>query len=108
MSPGRIRTSGKQIRGPGEPLPGFESAGIIAFIRKRVVDLGEDSQEHLINRPNDVGAQKISRMEDTDNLDNVPVIKFQTRAHFELDEIPLLDVDVGFPRGEMVHTKNSV
>ncbi|KAJ7764925.1 hypothetical protein B0H16DRAFT_1687645 [Mycena metata] len=89
-------------------LPGSESAGIVAFIRERLVDLGEDPHEHLADQPDDVEAQKISEVEDTDSLDNVPVTKFQTRAHSEFDEIPLLDVNVGFTRDKMLHTKNPV
>ncbi|KAJ7705653.1 hypothetical protein B0H16DRAFT_1827195 [Mycena metata] len=75
-------------------LPGSESAGIVAFIRERL-------------------AQKLSGVEEIPEnltLDSVSVTKFQTRAHSEfgyiLDEIPLLDIDLGIMGGEMLHNKN--
>ncbi|KAJ7705655.1 hypothetical protein B0H16DRAFT_1482279 [Mycena metata] len=96
-------------------LPGSESAGIIAFIRERLVDLGEDPHEHLTDQADDIEAQKFSGVEempDNDNLDSVPATTFQTRAHSEfgyiLDEIPLLDIDLGFMGGEILHTENPI
>ncbi|KAJ7705657.1 hypothetical protein B0H16DRAFT_701641 [Mycena metata] len=96
-------------------LPGSESAGIIAFIRERLVDLGEDPHEHPADQADDIEAQTPSGTEDipdNDTLDNVLVTKLQTRAHSEfgyiLDEIPLLDIDLGFKGGEILHTENPI
>ncbi|KAJ7764948.1 hypothetical protein B0H16DRAFT_432573 [Mycena metata] len=83
-------------------LPGSESAGIVAFIRERLVNLGEDPHQ-----PDDVEAQKnLDAGESNDGAEATESERIPNSSTFELgsipDEIPLLDVDVGLPVGEMV------
>jgi hypothetical protein len=40
-------------------LPGSENAGIVAFVRERLVDLSEDPRESG-QHPNDIEAQELS------------------------------------------------
>ncbi|KAJ6543081.1 hypothetical protein B0H19DRAFT_1239217 [Mycena capillaripes] len=91
-------------------IPGFESAGIVAFIRERLVDLGDDPRE-TEDRPSDIEAQT-SKVEKLDEADNTPSATLPTQVVLKsvpsrdylkstqglgyiLDEIPLLDVDLG-------------
>ncbi|KAJ7027531.1 hypothetical protein C8F04DRAFT_1189497 [Mycena alexandri] len=83
-------------------LPGSESAGIIAFIRERLVDLGEDSHLAAADNPDDVKAQRNLEKEDideTNTFESLPAAKFKYRELSEpgyiLDKIPLLDMDLG-------------
>ncbi|KAJ7711930.1 hypothetical protein B0H16DRAFT_1479838 [Mycena metata] len=97
-------------------LPGSESAGIVAFIRERLVDLGQDPHENQADQPDDVEAQEtlaaVEGMPEAVTLESVPAPNFQTRAHsgfgYILDEIPLLDVDLGFMGGEILKSKNPI
>ncbi|KAJ7027556.1 hypothetical protein C8F04DRAFT_1266946 [Mycena alexandri] len=83
-------------------LPGFKSAGIVAFIRKRLVDLGEDSLPPAVDNPDDVKAQRTLGEEDIDEANtfkSLPAAKFEYRELSEpgyiLDKFSLLDVDLG-------------
>ncbi|KAJ7025130.1 hypothetical protein C8F04DRAFT_1300507 [Mycena alexandri] len=83
-------------------LPGSESAGIAAFIRERLVDLGEDSHPAAADKPDDVKAQRNLGKEDideTNTFESLPAAKFKYRELSEpgyiLDKIPLLDIDLG-------------
>ncbi|KAJ6543078.1 hypothetical protein B0H19DRAFT_1077094 [Mycena capillaripes] len=83
-------------------LPGSESAGIVAFIRERRVDLGEDPR--ATEDQSDVEAQK-----EGDDTSSVPLSvaptprragnyltsKYLAQSGYILDETPLLDVDLG-------------
>ncbi|KAJ7764934.1 hypothetical protein B0H16DRAFT_1526266 [Mycena metata] len=88
-------------------LPGSESAGIVAFIRERLVDLGEDPHENQVDQPDDVEAQRAwqrtpraDEIHETNILEGLPSVpKFESRDHSEtlgtgyvLDEIPLLNM----------------
>jgi hypothetical protein len=86
-------------------LRGSKSAGIVAFLRERLVDLGEDPQRAEGDSP-DVEAQTAGVVQ-TDDEDDIPISKSQAFQHskttsaskslelsYNLDEIPLLDVDV--------------
>ncbi|KAJ6473494.1 hypothetical protein DFH09DRAFT_1218872 [Mycena vulgaris] len=84
--------------------PGSESAGIVAFIRERLVDVGQDPLRH----PEDIEAQidghiNLQRMQDRDT-DGTSVRSRERdcsgtnpsqEARYVLDELPLLDVDLG-------------
>ncbi|KAJ6543102.1 hypothetical protein B0H19DRAFT_1077116 [Mycena capillaripes] len=91
-------------------LPGSESAGIIVFIRDRLVDL--DNNPHIATDQADLGAQthKVDHEEvsevDTAIGDVPAVVQGRRRAGtfskskslepgYILDEIPLLDVNLG-------------
>ncbi|KAJ7186970.1 hypothetical protein C8R46DRAFT_1184747, partial [Mycena filopes] len=84
-------------------LPGSESAGIVAFIRERLVDLGEDPHKVEANHPDDVEAQRPSGAQDSDteetSTESIPAgVLGHSRMResgYILDEIPLLDVDLG-------------
>ncbi|KAJ7027508.1 hypothetical protein C8F04DRAFT_1189476 [Mycena alexandri] len=93
-------------------LPGSESAGIVVFIREWLVDLEEDPHEHQADQPSDVEAQRALGADDiheTNTVEGPQVPKFKTHAHstktlergYILDEIPLLDVDLGL--GDMLN-----
>ncbi|KAJ7027501.1 hypothetical protein C8F04DRAFT_1266896 [Mycena alexandri] len=93
-------------------LPGSESAGIVAFIRERLVDLGENPHELQVDQPDDIGAQRTLGADDLDEastVESLQVPKFKPRDHsrtlergYILDEIPLLHVDIGLPVEKMV------
>ncbi|KAJ7186987.1 hypothetical protein C8R46DRAFT_282506 [Mycena filopes] len=82
-------------------LPGSKSAGIVAFIRERLVDLGEDPNKAKADHPNDITARGV---EDTEEMcdESIPVAMsgyYTTRESGHTpDEIPLLDVDLGLVR----------
>ncbi|KAJ7711949.1 hypothetical protein B0H16DRAFT_1744573 [Mycena metata] len=83
-------------------LPGSESAGIVAFIRERLVDLGEDPDQ-----PDDVEAQKhLDAGEPKDRAEPMASGRIPNSPTHELgyipDEIPLLHVDLGLSVGEML------
>ncbi|KAJ7711958.1 hypothetical protein B0H16DRAFT_1703171 [Mycena metata] len=100
--------------------PGSESAGIVAFIRERLVDLGEDPHENQADQPDDVEGQRTRQrtpgadeIHETNTLESLPVPRFESRDRLEtlgtgyvLDEIPLLNVDLGLD--EMLKTQNAV
>ncbi|KAJ6543067.1 hypothetical protein B0H19DRAFT_1268240 [Mycena capillaripes] len=83
-------------------LPGSESAGIVAFIRERLVSLGEDPR--ATEDRSDVEAQK-----DGDDTPSVPppvaptsqpaendlTPKYLAESEYIPDEIPLLHIDLG-------------
>ncbi|KAF7365966.1 Short-chain dehydrogenase/reductase family protein [Mycena venus] len=88
-------------------LPGSKSAGIVAFLRERLVDLGEEP-EGTERESLDLEAQIAKVVQADDDEDDIPISKSQTFQHsktnsatklletgYILDEIPLLDVDVG-------------
>ncbi|KAJ7186990.1 hypothetical protein C8R46DRAFT_282628 [Mycena filopes] len=86
-------------------LPGSESAGIVAFIRERLVDLGEDPRDTEADCPNDIasGAQDTEEV----SMERVPAHVLRIReAGYVMDNIPLLDVDLR--SGEPSQAKKSV
>jgi hypothetical protein len=98
-------------------LPGSKSAGIVAFLRERLVDLGEEALETESEQP-DLEAQT-SKVDPVDSADQISVPHVRAFRHsktnsssrvlepgYILDEIPLLDVDIR--HDEVVHNANSV
>ncbi|KAJ7131906.1 hypothetical protein C8R46DRAFT_1048432 [Mycena filopes] len=77
--------------------PGDKSAGIVAFIRERLVDLSQVDEDH----PDDVEAQRLSGAHDTEEIstESIPATTSEYSRMREsgdaLDGIPLLDVDLG-------------
>ncbi|KAF8145561.1 hypothetical protein K438DRAFT_1781878 [Mycena galopus ATCC 62051] len=87
-------------------LPGSKSAGIVAFIRERLLDLGEDPHAPTDSDHPDIEAQTSLKGEGLDEEEDVPILarshETQTYSKFTSpklgylrDEIPLLDVDLG-------------
>ncbi|KAJ7812255.1 hypothetical protein B0H14DRAFT_2857433 [Mycena olivaceomarginata] len=87
-------------------LPGSKSAGIVAFIRERLVDLGEDPHAPTDSDHPDMEAQTSPKGEGLDEEEDVPIPvrshETQTYSKFtplklgyRLEEIPFLDVDLG-------------
>ncbi|KAJ6543076.1 hypothetical protein B0H19DRAFT_1268245 [Mycena capillaripes] len=90
-------------------LPGSESAGIVAFIRERLVDLGEDprateAQSDVESQPSPVEREKegddtssvlLSVAPTPQRAGNYPTSKYLAQSGYILDEILLLDVDLG-------------
>ncbi|KAJ7699842.1 hypothetical protein B0H16DRAFT_1903085 [Mycena metata] len=68
-------------------LPGSESAGIVAFIRERLVDLGEDPRENQADQPDDIEGQRTpgaDEIHETNTLESLPSVpKFESRDHSE-------------------------
>ncbi|KAJ6587681.1 hypothetical protein DFH09DRAFT_1359310 [Mycena vulgaris] len=60
-------------------LPGSKSAGIVAFLRERLVDLGEDPQREEGDSP-DLESQTAGVVQ-TDDEDDIPISKSQTFQH---------------------------
>ncbi|KAJ7711955.1 hypothetical protein B0H16DRAFT_1626581 [Mycena metata] len=83
--------------------PGSESAGIVAFLRERFVDVGEDPDE-----ADDLEAQRHSdadQSNDGDPGEGVPIPASPARVSGS-EDIPLLEVDLGRPVGEMLRSNN--
>ncbi|KAJ7764941.1 hypothetical protein B0H16DRAFT_432501 [Mycena metata] len=83
-------------------LPGSESAGIVAFICERLVDSGDDPDQ-----PDDVEAQKQSKAgESNDGAETTESERIPDSSTQELrsipGEIPVPDVDLGLPVGEIL------
>ncbi|KAF7373042.1 hypothetical protein MSAN_00511700 [Mycena sanguinolenta] len=69
-------------------LPGSKSAGIVAFIRERLVDLGEDPRESedesAVKDPNETETDSADEHDDNSSF-----------PRYVLDEIPLMEIDLG-------------
>ncbi|KAJ6535388.1 hypothetical protein DFH09DRAFT_1404504 [Mycena vulgaris] len=94
--------------------PGSESAGIVAFIRERLVDLGEDPRS-AADEPHDIEAQMPPSMSPYDSesaadahqraahsstqIRDKEWTPHQHHPEYRLDEISLLDVDLGLGEG---------
>ncbi|KAJ6535380.1 hypothetical protein DFH09DRAFT_1284009 [Mycena vulgaris] len=94
--------------------PGSESAGIVAFIRERLVDLGADPRS-AAGEPHDIEAQMPPSMSPHDSesaadarqraahsspqIGNKEWTPHQNHPEYRLDEIPLLDLDLGLGEG---------
>ncbi|KAJ7323234.1 hypothetical protein DFH08DRAFT_1029526 [Mycena albidolilacea] len=98
-------------------LPGSENAGIVAFIRERLVDMGEDprglaegskdAEDQLPEESSvsskmapseesaDEGVQKEDHCQSPDNSPTMSVESYPQRPGYILDEIPLLELDLG-------------
>ncbi|KAK7030145.1 hypothetical protein R3P38DRAFT_895868 [Favolaschia claudopus] len=90
-------------------LPGSKNAGIVAFIRDRLVDLGEDPRLSEEEVGYDVEAQKLETEMDEEEVTLVqspversiadpPPRRRASETGYILDEIPLLDVDLGMAK----------
>ncbi|KAJ7187000.1 hypothetical protein C8R46DRAFT_1058561 [Mycena filopes] len=88
-------------------LPGSALAGIVAFIRERLVDLGQSET------PDDIEAQKLTGAPDTEKT-STPESTAQVKTSgfsrtrepgYILDEVPLLDADLGL--ADRFNTQNS-
>ncbi|KAJ7881489.1 hypothetical protein B0H14DRAFT_3760356 [Mycena olivaceomarginata] len=106
-------------------LPGSENAGIVAFIRERLVDLGEDprglaeeskdaekqvpedssvsSEMAPSEESADEGVQEDDHRQSPDDSPTMSVEWYPQRPGYILDEIPLLELDLG---ADAVTTKN--
>ncbi|KAJ7807342.1 hypothetical protein B0H14DRAFT_3881958 [Mycena olivaceomarginata] len=98
-------------------LPGSEHAGIVAFIRERLVDLGEDPRglaeeskdvEEQVPEDSSVsskmtpseesadkGVQEDDHHQSPDDSPTISVESYPQRPGYILDEIPLLELDLG-------------
>ncbi|KAJ7302352.1 hypothetical protein DFH08DRAFT_826679 [Mycena albidolilacea] len=96
-------------------LPSSKSAGIIAFIREHLVDLGEDPHVSMgSNNPDIETPPKVGEVE----AEDIPIPvrdheKAQTHSKFTprksgycLDKIPLMDVDLGM--GEITDNSRDI
>ncbi|KAF8211155.1 hypothetical protein K438DRAFT_26040 [Mycena galopus ATCC 62051] len=76
-------------------LPGSERAGIVAFIRERLVDLGEDPLRPTCDS-DDIEAQNNDHTSANGQeiaIEHEELSKKHTE--YQLDEIPLMDIDLG-------------
>ncbi|KAJ7323225.1 hypothetical protein DFH08DRAFT_1029512 [Mycena albidolilacea] len=98
-------------------LPGSENAGIVAFIRERLVDLGEDPRglaeeskdaEEQVPEDSSIsskmapseesaneGVQEDGHRQSPDDSPTISVESYPQRPGYILDEIPLLELDLG-------------
>ncbi|KAJ7168616.1 hypothetical protein C8R46DRAFT_1033825 [Mycena filopes] len=76
-------------------LPGSESAGIVTFIRERLVDLGEDPRTAEGKDSDDIEAQTAEEVDERHPLDNVPahMKTLGSAPGYIPDETPLLDMN---------------
>ncbi|KAJ6553023.1 hypothetical protein B0H19DRAFT_1072508 [Mycena capillaripes] len=91
-------------------LPGSESPGIVAFIRERLVDLGDEpratkDQSDIeaqackvvqMNEANDAASASFSVVATPEHSGMHPTSKYLAQSGYILDEIPLLDRRVRF------------
>ncbi|KAJ6543166.1 hypothetical protein B0H19DRAFT_1239252 [Mycena capillaripes] len=85
--------------------PGSESAGIVAFIRERLVDLGEDPRVNEGQSDVEAPTSRAQQAKEADDSASIPVLrksdgsrsysKYAEGPGYMQDKTPLLDADLG-------------